>query len=924
MNIESLFGRSKTPAERLRAHQRSLQKAQRELDRERTKLEAQEKKLVADIKASARKGQMNACKVMAKDLVRTRQYISKFYGMKTQLQAVSLRIQTLRSNQQMAEAMKGATKAMSLMSRQMNLPQIQRILTEFERESSQMDMKEEMMGESIDDVMEDGEGEGEEEQSDKILEELGEAPTTAPPTSVAESTRTAVAEDGGAGHPRRPIPLLRLDQYSDSSSNHFHLPAPPFTSSSTTFILGYIYSGTLDFGNRQFDLTTAFEIRRGGEYLSLSLLQEEVEAKIETMSNLARAARVYVFASAPDVNSQRLARSAEPFVVGRFNETWGCSQIGNLEYEVQRKLVKAVCEAISPESLVGIAKGCFTLRKKLELERAGWAVHVRSMLDAVDDRVKMQLGRNLKEVVISKGFVALVDGQGFSTDVLEWLVADLVVGSLTEGKAAETYQTLVGSVLLREAGIQMDAKVLVEDARNEILEYIKRRTAGIVAAGGFDNLESWCLKELSEELEIPIGDLLTPVSKSGARVTPRPTAKKPILSSSTTTPRTTVVTTSSPAVLPVTPGRVAPRTITPSTTSRSSVVSRTVRERTPSTPTASTAPARAGLAAATRRPTTAATAAPTPKTPTLTTNPAPSPSTSSPKPARAPTAAISTPPAASTSSTASGSTRPSPSTSSRTPTTGAASTSRATTTPSLTRRPPSLAGSERSVGAAPSPSGTIKAKASPRTSSTPRAPLPRTPGVIAPSPGASPSSSGGSVKGKEVQSSFARPTSTTGGREKAKRPASIASTRSVSSVRATPGASTTPPAQGVKKKASSSSVKVVTPKASTRSLAPKSANVSTPTPSTGKEKEKDVASVPPLPSQVSQVPGTTLLSGIPCIVNLAGERPTRFRAAVRYIGGVLWESGQWIGIEVPESAIPDEARDLAWNEGEVGREQRDE
>lgn len=52
----------------------------------------------------------NSCKVMAKDLVRTRRYISKFYSMKTQLQAVSLRLQTLRSNQQMAEAMKGATK----------------------------------------------------------------------------------------------------------------------------------------------------------------------------------------------------------------------------------------------------------------------------------------------------------------------------------------------------------------------------------------------------------------------------------------------------------------------------------------------------------------------------------------------------------------------------------------------------------------------------------------------------------------------------------------------------------------------------------------------------------------------------------------------------------------------------------------------
>lgn len=51
---------------------------------------------------------------MAKDLVRTRRYIQKFYQMRTQLQAVGLRIQTLRSNQQMAEAMRGATRVSSV------------------------------------------------------------------------------------------------------------------------------------------------------------------------------------------------------------------------------------------------------------------------------------------------------------------------------------------------------------------------------------------------------------------------------------------------------------------------------------------------------------------------------------------------------------------------------------------------------------------------------------------------------------------------------------------------------------------------------------------------------------------------------------------------------------------------------------------
>jgi len=168
--IETLFGRTVTPAERLRQHQRSLAKAQRELDRERTKLEQSEKKIIADIKKSAKDGQLNACKVMAKDLVRTRRYVQKFYQMRTQLQAVGLRIQTLRSNQQMAEAMRGATRAMAAMNKGMNLPAISKVLMDFERESDMMDMKEGMMSDTMDDVMDDMEDE--EEEGDKILKQV--------------------------------------------------------------------------------------------------------------------------------------------------------------------------------------------------------------------------------------------------------------------------------------------------------------------------------------------------------------------------------------------------------------------------------------------------------------------------------------------------------------------------------------------------------------------------------------------------------------------------------------------------------------------------------------------------------------------------------------------------------------------------------
>lgn len=109
--LEWAFGKRMTPAERLRKNQRLLDKAIRELDQQRVKLEKQEKTLISQIRQSAQKGQMGACKIQAKDLVRTRRsvafpgprlealltlsarFIEKFYGMRSQLQKISLRLQ---------------------------------------------------------------------------------------------------------------------------------------------------------------------------------------------------------------------------------------------------------------------------------------------------------------------------------------------------------------------------------------------------------------------------------------------------------------------------------------------------------------------------------------------------------------------------------------------------------------------------------------------------------------------------------------------------------------------------------------------------------------------------------------------------------------------------------------------------------------
>ncbi|KAK1536341.1 uncharacterized protein CCOS01_01661 [Colletotrichum costaricense] len=195
MNIlEWAFGKRMTPAERLRKNQRMLDKAIRELDQVRIKLEKQEKQLITQIKQSAQKGQMGACKIQAKDLVRTRR------------QGVTKPMGTYRTNEQMMTAMKGATQALGTMNRSMNLPALQRIAMEFERENDIMDQRQEMMDDVMDDAMDVGAEEEGEEVVEQVLEEigvdltsaLGETPSGMQTAAVPEG-RIAQAVGGGGG-----------------------------------------------------------------------------------------------------------------------------------------------------------------------------------------------------------------------------------------------------------------------------------------------------------------------------------------------------------------------------------------------------------------------------------------------------------------------------------------------------------------------------------------------------------------------------------------------------------------------------------------------------------------------------------------------------------------------------------------------------
>jgi len=102
------------------------------------------------------------------------------------------------------------------MNRQMNLPALQRIAMEFERENDIMDQRQEMMDDAIDDVTGLEDEEEEDEVVQKVLDEigvefnqsLGETPTGLQKTTVADGK---IAQAVGGDDPMDDDLQARLD-----------------------------------------------------------------------------------------------------------------------------------------------------------------------------------------------------------------------------------------------------------------------------------------------------------------------------------------------------------------------------------------------------------------------------------------------------------------------------------------------------------------------------------------------------------------------------------------------------------------------------------------------------------------------------------------------------------------------------------------
>ncbi|KAI9349429.1 Snf7-domain-containing protein [Zopfochytrium polystomum] len=190
--IDSIFGKRLTPEEQVRKWRQSIRAQERELDKQLRGIATEEGKAKMNIKAAAKRKDYASCKILAKEVARSRRARDRIHASKAQLNSLVMQLQQQMAAAKIAGTLKKSTDIMKTVNQLIKLPEIAKTMQEMSMEMTKAGIIGEMMDDAIDSLDEEGIEEEAEEEVDKILFELtdgllGEAGSVGAPVEAPES-----------------------------------------------------------------------------------------------------------------------------------------------------------------------------------------------------------------------------------------------------------------------------------------------------------------------------------------------------------------------------------------------------------------------------------------------------------------------------------------------------------------------------------------------------------------------------------------------------------------------------------------------------------------------------------------------------------------------------------------------------------------
>ena len=160
-------------------------------------IQREEDKVKRSIKEAAKRGDTGTCKMLAKEVVRSRKAVNRMHTSKAQMNSVVMQMENQLAQQKVTGHMQKSTEVMRMMNKLTKVGEVSATMQEMQREMMKAGVIEEM----VDSAMEALDGSDEEEEADveveKVMAELAASTTSGMASAGRKPVQQAAAAEVG-------------------------------------------------------------------------------------------------------------------------------------------------------------------------------------------------------------------------------------------------------------------------------------------------------------------------------------------------------------------------------------------------------------------------------------------------------------------------------------------------------------------------------------------------------------------------------------------------------------------------------------------------------------------------------------------------------------------------------------------------------
>lgn len=146
-----------------------LKMISRRMDRQHRKLKNSETKMTKELRQAVLKGDMDAAKLYAGDVVRTRKMALGTQRLSSRINTIVFKLEQAQATEEIARDLHNLVGALAMINQTLQIPQLTETLEHMEIEMGDIDMSSETIGESFEGLMD---AEVDQSEIDKVLGEV--------------------------------------------------------------------------------------------------------------------------------------------------------------------------------------------------------------------------------------------------------------------------------------------------------------------------------------------------------------------------------------------------------------------------------------------------------------------------------------------------------------------------------------------------------------------------------------------------------------------------------------------------------------------------------------------------------------------------------------------------------------------------------